>query len=338
MAQFQGEKFIRNVENTISPGEIGRLFFFQEFKKLLPRRLFKKVLAKTSKETPLMGFVIDPYCLFLFYKIKNIERAKAFLPERYELVKSSIFEGDEPQYYYGFGCFNSRASTFWGTRLECYLVTRDKETGLLSFIFIDILSNTIIALPSVGIADPNCQKSIFTTNSNGKLLLDMREDATDRQIVLTGDVTRGTSRKLNQDLWLLGNTSIAHSKEFAGEDDNPFAVVFDPDEVSEALDLPVDSINIMKDSLYPDLAESQPDKVVCFPYTQHYMADSPSCRTYIRSREDMMIKYDEISELQDIETFSTKKIRKQFYAGIAASFLASMTFLVLLATDVLSFS
>lgn len=337
MAQFQGEEFIRNVENTISPGEVSRLYFFQEFKKLLPRRVFSKVLKQTSRETPLMGFVIDPYCLFLFYKIKDIERAKAFLPDRYELVKSSIFEGDEPQYYYGFGCFNSRASTFWGTRLECYLVTRDKETGLLSFIFIDILSNTIIALPSVGIADPNCNKAIFTTNSNGSLLLDMQEDGTERQIVLTADVRKGESRRLNQDLWLLGNTSIAHSKEFAGDDDNPFAVVFDPDEVSEALDLPVDSISLLKDTLYPDLAEGQPDKVVCFPFTQHYMADSPSCRTYIRSRQDMMVKYDEISGLKDIRTFSTKKIRKQFFAGIAASFLASMTFLILLGTGVLTF-
>ena len=36
----------------------------------------------------------------------------------------------------------------------------------------------------------------------------------------------------------MGNTSIAYSKQMSGGDDNPFAVIFDPVEVNEALDIP----------------------------------------------------------------------------------------------------
>ena len=110
----------------------------------------KKLLYRASKKTPYIGFVIEPYSLFLFFKLKDIEYAKSMLPDRYELTKTKLFADDEPDHYMGIGNLNTRASTFWGMRQESYLIATDKETGILSFIFIDILSNTIIALPSEG--------------------------------------------------------------------------------------------------------------------------------------------------------------------------------------------
>ncbi|MFX0033883.1 MAG: hypothetical protein ACFE9P_14585, partial [Candidatus Hermodarchaeota archaeon] len=71
MKILDDEKFIRNVENLIDPKEVSHLYFFQTFKRLLPRSLFKKLFYRTSKKTPYMGFVIEPYCLFLFFKLKN---------------------------------------------------------------------------------------------------------------------------------------------------------------------------------------------------------------------------------------------------------------------------
>jgi len=151
------ENFIRGVESLINPMEVSNLLFFQRFKGLLPQPVMKRLLYRASGNTPYIGFAIDPYSLFLFFRLINIEYAKSLLPDRYELAKARLFIDDEPDYYMGIGNLNTRASTFWGTRMEAYLIATDKKTGLLSFIFIDILSNTIIALPDKGIADPNWQ-------------------------------------------------------------------------------------------------------------------------------------------------------------------------------------
>ena len=66
------EKFIRNVENLINPAEVSDLYFFSTFKRLLPRFLFKMLLNRTSKKNPYMGFVIEPYCIFLFFKLEIV--------------------------------------------------------------------------------------------------------------------------------------------------------------------------------------------------------------------------------------------------------------------------
>jgi hypothetical protein len=232
--EIQNEgKFIKGVESLINPMEVSNLLFFQKLKILLPPLIMKRLLYRASKNTPYIGFVIDPYSLFLFFRLSNIEYAKSHLPDRYELAKTRLFTEDEPDYYMGIGNLNTRASTFWGTRQEVYLIATDKKTGLLSFIFIDILSNTIIALPTKGIADPNCKRAIFTTNAQGEVFLDIQEDKTNRKLLLTGSLKRGKMRRLDQNLWLMGNTSVGHSKKFANGHDNPFAVIFDPAEVYE---------------------------------------------------------------------------------------------------------
>ena len=310
------EKFIRNVENLIDPVEVHNLYFFQRFRKMLPNALFRKILVKTSSRVPYMGFVIEPYSLFLFFRLKDIEKAKSMLPDRYELRKTCIFEGDEPRYYLGMGNLYTRASTFWGVRTECYLVAEDKETGHPTWVFIDILSNTIIALPRVGIADPNSREAIFTTNAKGDIFLDVGQDGTDRRIRLRGNIRRGRTRKMHQPIWLMGNTSIAHSKELTGYEDNPFTVIFDPAEVEEALDIPVGDIRIDVNTLFPGFAEPELDKVACFPFAQHYIADSPGLSTHVKDREDMISRYNRISEMSGMKTFSTRNIRRLLYIGL----------------------
>ena len=330
MKILDDEKFIKTVEGLIDPAEVCNLFFFQGFKKLLPKTLFKKLLIKTSKKTPYMGFVIEPYSLFLFFKLTDIEKAKSLLPERFELVKARVFEDDEPDYYFGIGNLNTRGSTFWGVRLESYLIAKDKQTGLLSWIFFDILSNTIIALPSEGVADPNSKDALFTTSSKGDIYVDIKDDSTDRQLVLNGNINHGKMRKPDHTLWVNGNTSIGHIKDLSDYGDDPFAVIFDPSEVGQALDLPPEDFRITKNTLVPDFAEQKLSKVACFPFTQHYIADSPGCRTYIRSTEDLIANYNKMTQMKEIKTFSTKTLRRLFFTGILISPLISLLLFVLL--------
>jgi hypothetical protein len=324
------EKFIKRVEGLINPMEVSNLLFFQKFKRLLPPLIMKRLLYRASKNTPYIGFVIDPYSLFLFFRLSNIEYAKSLLPDRYEIAKTRLFADDEPDYYMGIGNLNTRASTFWGTRQEAYLIATDKKTGLLSFIFIDILSNTIIALPAKGIADPNCKRAIFTTSSKGEVFLDIQEYKTNRKLVFTGSVKRGKLRRLDENLWLMGNTSIGHCKKFADGDDKPFAVIFDPAEVLEALDIPPEDIHITENSLFPGLAQPEISKVICFPFAQHYIGDSPGCYTTVKDRNDLISKYNELAGSEKLITFSAKTIVKQITFGIIISLLIAIILLLLL--------
>jgi hypothetical protein len=324
------EKFIKRVESLIRPMEVSNILFFQKLKRLLPQFIMKRLLYRASKKTPYIGFVIDPYSLFLFFRLSDIEYAKSLLPDRYELAETRLLTDDEPDYYMGIGNLNTRASTFWGTRLEAYLIATDKETGLLSFIFIDILSNTIIALPTKGIADPNCQRAIFTTNARGDVFLDIEEDRTNRKLLLTGSIKRGEMRRLDQRLWLMGNTSIGHCKRFADGDDNPFAVIFDPAEVYEALDIPPQDIRITENTLFPGLAQQEISRVICFPFAQHYIADSPGCYTPVKDPDDLISKYNRLADTEKFKTFSARTIIKQIFIGIAVTAIVIiLLFLVL---------
>jgi hypothetical protein len=315
------EKFIKAVESLINPMEVSDLLFFQKLKRLLPPQILKRLLYHASQKTPWIGFVIDPYSLFLFFRLKDIDYAKSLLPERYELSKTRLFEDDEPDYYMGIGNLNTRASTFWGTRQEVYLIATDKKSGLLSFIFIDILSNTIIALPKKGIADPNCKRAIFAISSKGEIFLDIHENKTNRKLSLTGSVKRGKPRRLDQQLWLMGNTSIGHCKKYVNGEDHPFAVIFDPDEVVEALDIPTEDIKISENTLFPGLAHPEISSVICFPFAQHYIADSPGRYTTVKDRDDLVRKYNQLADSGEFKTFTARTIVKQITVGIAVTIL-----------------
>ena len=322
-------KFIKGVEGLIKPQAVSDLLFFQKFKRLLPPFLMKKMLYRAARKTPYIGFVIEPYSLFLFFRLKDIEYAKSMLPDRYELTKTKLFTDDEPEYYMGLGNLGTRASTFWGTRQEVYLIATDKTSGLISFVFIDILSNTLIALPSKGIVDPNCKKALFTTSSRGGVYLDIRENKTGRTFQLTGSIKNGKLRKLDQQLWVMGNTSIGYSKNLANGDDHLFAVIFDPAEVDEALEIPSEDMHIIENTLFPGLAEPEISSVICFPYAQHYIADSPGCSTYVKDIDDLIGKYNELSEKDNQRTFSARTIVWQLIFGIAVISLIAISLVLL---------
>lgn len=324
------EIFIKQVERLIDPPEVSDLNAFQRFKKLLPTGLFKKILARAARKSPYIGFIVEPYSLFLFFRLADIEKAKSMLPERYELVKTAVLEGDEPDYYFGTGIFNTKSSTFWGSRLECYLIALDKETGLLSWIFIDILSNTLIALPTDGVADRNCRQAVYTTNGKADFFVDFVEDKSGRQLRVKGNLSRGRKRRPVQPLWIGGNNSVAHSLELADGYEEPFAVIFDPAEVASALDLPLEDIQVQANTLFPGLAEAELRKAVCFPFAQHYIADSPGCRTYVRDEADMVRVYNRLTEQSIPAPFPTGPIKRLFLGGLIFSWLLCLGLFVLL--------
>jgi hypothetical protein len=324
MRVVNDERFIKGVESLIEPMEVSRLLAFQVLRKLLPASLMKRLLFRASKNTPYIGFVIEPYSLFLFFRLKDIERAKSMLPERYELAKTRIFADEEPDYYLGIGNLSTRASTFWGVRQESYLIARDTVTGLLCWIFIDILSNTIIAVPNTGLADANTAKALFTTSPRGQIYLDVEEKRSSRRLSLSASVTNGRLRNLDEPIWVMGNTSIGHSKAMADGDDVPFAVIFDPAEVEAGLDIPLGDVAISENSLFPGLAEPELAKAICFPFAQHYIADSPGCHTPVKDPAELVTKYEELAAKPVHATFSAGTIIRQLWLGVAVTVVVTL--------------
>ena len=56
-----------------------------------------------------MGFVVEPYCTFLCYEIKDMNIANSLLPEGFEMIKTKIKENDEAKYY---GCLKAGLVAF----------------------------------------------------------------------------------------------------------------------------------------------------------------------------------------------------------------------------------
>ena len=89
-------------------------------------------------------------------------------------------------------------------------------------------------------------------------------------------------------------------------------------------------LDYWKNTLFPDLAEPELVKVLCFPFAQHYVADSPGRRTYVKDNEDMIKNYNKISNLNDIKTFSTKGIKRLLWLGMILPTLTSIILFILL--------
>lgn len=325
---MKDKKFIVGIERLIRPMEVGALLFAQTFNRLVPARIMVKLVRANSKKSPYMGFVVEPYSLFLCHEIKNIKKAQSLIPDRFNLIKTKIFATDKPAYYFIVGTFNTHTSGFWGTRQESYIIAEDTNTGLLSWIIIDINTNTISVEPKKGVVDPNSKDAVFTINSKGKIVLDIQNDDGPHHLSLECDTTMGRTKKLDQRLWLEGNLSIDYGKEFTNGTDDPFSVIFDPAEVEEALDIPLKAAVITKNSLFSGMIQKAPSKIVCFPYSQHFASDSPGNQTQIKNKKELVRAYNKLGDLSQFEAFSGDVIRKQIMigGGISATISTSIIF------------
>lgn len=323
-------KFIKGVERLINPIDIGTLHFFQTFNRHIPAPILIKLLKASSKKSPYMGFVVEPYSLFLFHKIIDVSQAQSLLTDRFELIKTCAFDGDSQEYYVIIGNFNTHTSGFWGTRQESYIIARDKVTDLLTWIIINVNTNTISVEPNKGIVDPNCRDAVFTTNSKGKIILDIKNDLESQHLDLECQTSNGQIRNLDQRLWLEGNLSVDYGIAFSNGLDEPFSLTFDPAEVETALNIPLEDVVIKHHTLFTGLIDKQPSKVVCFPYAQHFISDSPGNHTPIKNEEELVAAYLRLGDLTQLKGFSAASIRKQFFVGMALSALISTSLLIFL--------
>jgi hypothetical protein len=323
--------FVKGVERLVDPINVGTLHFMQSFNNMIPKKIQKKMVEASGNVTPYMGFVVEPYSYFLCYEVMDMQMAESLLPNGFRLIQTKIFESDEPRYYVIFGCFNAHTSGFWGLRVECYLIAENVETGLLSWVILDYDTNTITYDPKIILSDPNANDSLITTDFNGMLVVDVKNN-NERKLVFSSDLKNGLMTELDQRLWVEGNLSIAYSKIKSDEVIAPFSLIFDPKEFQKALRLTKASIKIDANNWFPGLFKSEPSEMVCFPYAQHFLSDSPGHYSVIMDEKHLVDKIDSI-DFMKIAVFSTKAFKKAILTG---GILALFTNIILVSLLIMS--
>lgn len=315
---MENNYFAKGVEKLVNPINVGTLHFMQAFNNYVPKAIQKHMVASSGAVTPYMGFVVEPYSYFLCYEIEDIHEAQSYLPEGFRLCKTKIFEDDEAKYYGIFGCFNAHTSGFWGLRVEFYLIAEDISTGLLSWIIVDYDTNTITYDPKNALSDPNAVGSLMTTDYNGVITLDVVNNR-GRKLAFTSDIKEGKMKALDNKLWVEGNLSVAYGKKKADPDSGVFSLIFNPGEFDQALKIPQSALELELNNWFPGLLKNTPSELVCFPYAQHFLSDSPGHSSKIED-EEMLNSVRNNIDFTKINVFSTDSFRKNMLiiSGISA--------------------
>lgn len=318
--------FAKGVEKLINPVDVGTIHFIQQFNNFIPKSVQEKMVKASGAKTPYMGFVVEPYSYFLCYEIKDVEKAKTLLPKGYRLTKTSIFNDDQKKYYGILGCFRAHTSGFWGFRVEFYVIAENESTGLLSWIIIDYDTNTITYDEKNLLQNPNSKDSVMTIDYDGVLYVDIKNNM-GRELIFHSKID-GESKNLDHRLWVEGNLSIVYGPMKSKEKSQPFSLMFNPDEFKEALSIPCKNLQLMSNSWFKDLLEDEPSQLVCFPYAQHFLSDSPGRFSSVSVEElDQMV---EEMDFDAINVFSTETFKKQFLLGGLFSALINILLIILL--------
>lgn len=276
--------FTRGTERLIDPIAVGKVHYYQRWLRHLPKSWQRRIVTTASSKASKMGFVVEPYALFLFYEINDLDGAKALLPEGFELTKSRVFVGDEEKYYGITSVFRLHTSVFWGARSEFYAVAKNTRTGLMSWVILDYISDTISYDTKNGLRSAEAGKAVVATTCEGRLLADIGGAGGGRAVSCVADLARPRVRDLDEKLWIEGNTSIAYGRELATNGDL-FSLTFLPQEMSTAWEIPLADVEVTELSYFPEVFGGELAQVACFPFAQHMLSDSPGNSTFYGSKE-----------------------------------------------------
>lgn len=327
MEKTSFDTFILGTERLTKPTDVSTIATFSTLNSALPVSLQKKFMRASSATAPYMGFVVEPYSVFLCYPLIDHERAQQLIPDTYRLIPTAIFADEKPDYYIIFGAVTAHTSAFWGSRIEMYVIAEHKTTGLLSWIIVDYDTNTNSYDPRHGLVGRNCTNGVLTTSFEGRWYADMPRDDHSRRLTAQADITAGTMAALDQRLWLEGNIAIDYGRAFADAETQPFSLLFHPEEVQQALRIPLNAVNIQEHSWHAGLYAAQPAVVACFPFAQHFLTDSYPEQQTILNVKELKPRIDALGNFRSVHGFSANVIWRQVRIGVFISTLFSFSLL-----------
>lgn len=273
-------KYSKGVERLVDPMKVGQSHYMQTKIKHLPVFLQRKIITSASRKASKMPFVVEPYCAFLFYEIKEPKKIQPYLPEDFIPAQAAVFKGGPKKYYGIVSMFRVHTSVFWGARSEFYLLAKNQATGLLSWIMCDYISDTISYDEKHGLKSPDATGATITTTCEGDFVCDMRSADGDKYAICEMSLTGAKMKPLNQRLWIEGNTSIAYGRLAGEADGSLFSLTFFPEEMKQALEIPLQNIRTASVLCGTGKIGGTLERAACFPYAQHMLSDSPGQRTH----------------------------------------------------------
>ncbi|MBQ6355097.1 hypothetical protein IJJ18_01590 [Candidatus Saccharibacteria bacterium] len=275
-------EYAKGVEKMVNPMMVGQSHYMQTKLRKLPVFLQRKIIKSATKKADKMPFVVEPYCTFMFYELEKPDEIAEYLPQDFVPTKASVFAGDTPKYYGVVSMFRIHTSVFWGSRAEFYLMAENAKTGLLSWVMMDYISDTISYDEQHGLKSPDVTGAIMTTTCEGDFVCEMN-DNDKKTVCCEANLEGAKMRALDERFWIEGNTSIAYGR-LAGEPDGDlFSLTFFPEEMSRALDIPISKVRVAKASTGLNFT-TKLDRVISFPYAQHMLSDSPGASTHYGSK------------------------------------------------------
>jgi hypothetical protein len=288
-------RYIKTTEKMVVPAEVASATQGSALLRKLPLRLQQYIANRGARTNPYMSFVVEPYCVFLAFEITDAEAAERLLPPNYSLFPSAMFTDTVNRPCAIISAFNVHTSVFWGSRVEFYLIAENCETGLLSWIINEYESNTHSFDPSQGFTGPTTSHSVVTTSYLGEIIVDVASAQSKNSLTLVADLKNGVLTELDQRLWVEGNLSVDYGGELQ-QCTKPFSLVFDPKEMAQALNLPLEDISLCTNTFGADMLNPMPFEAACFPYAQHFVTTSLPTATSMRTAEDLEQAVTEISD------------------------------------------
>ncbi|GAA1469147.1 hypothetical protein [Microbacterium thalassium] len=268
-------RFIAHTEAKVSPKDVAGLYGRAEMLARMPMRLQEWIVSHAgARGEEYMGFVVEPYAFFLAYEVVDPDAAARLLPPGYRLVPAAMFAGETPRLCAILGAFNVHASVFWGARVELYLIAENTRTGMMTWVICDYESNTINYDPGEGFSGATADRAVITTSHTGEVIVDVRSDHRPNRLEVTASLPAGATRALDQRLWIEGNLSVDYGGRLMHEGSEPFGLIFDPGEMARALHVPLEAVEVARNTFGAAFRADEPFEAACFPYAQHFLTTS----------------------------------------------------------------
>lgn len=298
-------EYAKGVERLVDPMAVGTSHYMQTRLRKLPVWLQRKIVTSATKKADKMPFVVEPYCTFLFYEIPDPSKVQKFMPDAFVPAKAAVFEGGSEKYYGIVSMFRIHTSVFWGARAEYYLVAENTATGLLSWVMMDYISDSISYDEKHGLKSPDVKAAVMTTTCEGDFVCDMKSLDGKKKVKCQANLMKAKMKPLNQRLWIEGNTSIAYGRLAGEADGDLFSLTFFPEEMKQALEVPLTDVAIAEAATATTgRFGAVLERVACFPFAQHMLSDAPGQQTHY-GNEAALREAVEAIDFKKIKTLNT---------------------------------
>jgi hypothetical protein len=336
MTAGENRDFIEKVESLVNPKDITAISFLGDFNKYLPKKTQDKIIKKGSSKVPYMGFIVDPYCLFLAYEIKDTKAAEKMLPEGYELAKARVFKDEAEKYLAIISAFTARTSAFMGMRLECYIIARSKKTGMMSWIIADYETNTNSHDPKNGYGGYSCGRAVFAAAHNGTLIINVSSTKNSTEFSVSAELEAGSMEALDEALWIEGNMSIDYGGTVKDASSSAFSLIFDPGLMSLAKKMPLDKLTIKVNTCLSGLIEAdKPVSAALFPYSQHFVIRQDLPAAQLKNTDSLLEQLKIFLERKDFKQMSGDDIKKPLFKSMLISAFINWAIIIFLLIKVL---